>query len=236
MSSDGPSAEELEAAAAASSAAAASASAANSTSASSTTPPGGSPTNGSSPDSDSQTQTEGKKGTNVGAIAGGVVGGVCGLLLLLLLLWFLLRRKRRNDKKADETDTEVTAFPAAPPATLSTHDSYVKGSPFNSSDTPPLPGTASPGGGQHTHVPEIEYARDYEDVSNAPGRVVLPPQYREAWGDRAPVDSSSEGDFDEHGSPARMRSRVLRDANDRATQHKRDVLTFVDTKGGTSTQ
>lgn len=233
IASDGPSAEEL---AASSSAAAASASAANNPSASSTTSPGGSPTNATTPDSGSQTQTEGKKGTNVGAIVGGVVGGVCGLLLLLLLLWFFLRRKRRNEKKADDADGEVTAFPAAPPATLSSQDSYVKGSPFNSSDTPPPPGTASPGGGQHTHMPEIEYARDYEDVSNAPGRVVLPPQYREAWGDRAPAESSSEGDLDEYGSPARMRSRVLRDANDRATQHKRDVLTFVDTKGGMSTQ
>lgn len=35
--------------------------------------------------------------TNVGAIAGGVVGGVGGLLLLMALLWFL-RRKGKKDK------------------------------------------------------------------------------------------------------------------------------------------
>lgn len=38
--------------------------------------------------------------TNVGAIAGGVVGGVVFIAILAILVWFLRRRKRRNATQA----------------------------------------------------------------------------------------------------------------------------------------
>ncbi|OOQ84536.1 hypothetical protein PEBR_29918 [Penicillium brasilianum] len=50
------------------------------------------------------------KSTNVGAIAGGVVGGVIALALLLFLIWWFVIRKRRN-AKAEEKDH--SAFNAA---------------------------------------------------------------------------------------------------------------------------
>ncbi|KAL4948635.1 hypothetical protein BDW69DRAFT_189094 [Aspergillus filifer] len=40
--------------------------------------------------------------TNVGAIAGGVVGGVAGLALIILGLWFYLRRKKQKDAELRE--------------------------------------------------------------------------------------------------------------------------------------
>lgn len=39
-------------------------------------------------------------GTNVGAIAGGVVGGVAGLALIVALLWFLLRRRKQQQQQS----------------------------------------------------------------------------------------------------------------------------------------
>ncbi|KAJ5377149.1 uncharacterized protein N7496_004558 [Penicillium cataractarum] len=50
------------------------------------------------------------KGTNVGAIAGGVVGGVVALALLLFLIWWFVIRKRRS-AQAEEKDH--SAFNAA---------------------------------------------------------------------------------------------------------------------------
>lgn len=184
----------------------------------------------------SSQNTGGSKRTNVGAIVGGVVGGVGGLLLLLLALWLLIRRRRKNEESLDNTQNghpTVTAY--TPPTTLSAQNSFVKGSPFSSSDSPPWPDSLAPSDRsapetqQHQSgmPPEVEYAQDYEDVSNPPQRLVLPPRYREAWGGRDAADVGSEGDLDE--------VRILREAEQRATQLKRDVISVVDAKGGMST-
>lgn len=186
-------------------------------------------------ESSAQNTTSSKK-TNVGAIVGGVVGGVCGLLLLLLALWLLLRRRRNGrDRANDETPNgHPTVSAYTPPTTVSTQNSFVKGSPFSSSDSPPLPDAAAPistragrdlrdGSG----APEVEYAQDYEDVSNPPGRLVLPPRYREAWGGRDTAEVSPEEDHEE--------APILRDTSGRANQLKRDLISVVDAKRDMST-
>jgi hypothetical protein len=38
----------------------------------------------------------------VGAIAGGVVGGVAGLTLILLALWFILKRQKKKNAELRE--------------------------------------------------------------------------------------------------------------------------------------
>lgn len=179
----------------------------------------------------------GSKRTNVGAIVGGVIGGVSGLLLLLLAMWLLIRRRRKNEDSLNETRNghpTVTAY--TPPTTLSAQNSFVKGSPFSSSDSPPWPDSLAPSDRpapqtqqhhQPGRPPEVEYAQDYEDVSNPTERLVLPPRYREAWGGRDAAEVGPESDPDE--------SRVLREAEQRATQLKRDLISVVDAKGGMST-
>ncbi|KAL4779853.1 hypothetical protein BJX76DRAFT_361404 [Aspergillus varians] len=41
-------------------------------------------------------------GTNVGAIAGGVVGGVAGLALIILAIWFVMRRQKKKNAELRE--------------------------------------------------------------------------------------------------------------------------------------
>ncbi|KAL2871689.1 uncharacterized protein BJX67DRAFT_342806 [Aspergillus lucknowensis] len=48
-------------------------------------------------------------GPNVGAIAGGVVGGVAGLALIVLALWFIFRRQRKKDAEVREIGAGYTA-------------------------------------------------------------------------------------------------------------------------------
>ncbi|CEL02090.1 hypothetical protein ASPCAL01665 [Aspergillus calidoustus] len=48
-------------------------------------------------------------GPNVGAIAGGVVGGVAGLALILLAAWFILRRQKKKNAELREIGTGYVA-------------------------------------------------------------------------------------------------------------------------------
>lgn len=170
----------------------------------------------------------------MGAIVGGVVGGVCGLLLLILALWLLRLRRKSEDASDDNQNGHPTVTAYSPPTTVSTQNSFVKGSPFNSSDSPPLLDATSPSTSDGPRAqrnrpgtPEIEYARDYEDVSNPPGRLVLPPRYREAWGGRDAAEVSPAEASDE--------APILRDSNGRTTQLKRDMISIVDAKREMST-
>ncbi|BGP37403.1 hypothetical protein JCM10450v2_001313 [Rhodotorula kratochvilovae] len=53
---------------------------------------------------------------NVGALAGGIAGGVCGVLLLALLIFLFLRRRLRDrSSPSSKGDTEKTPSPAPPP-------------------------------------------------------------------------------------------------------------------------
>jgi len=54
------------------------------------------PTTSSQPTGTNLPQNTGTSSSNVGAIAGGVVGGIIAALAILLLAWFILRRKRNN--------------------------------------------------------------------------------------------------------------------------------------------
>lgn len=46
--------------------------------------------------------------TNVGAIAGGVVGGIAGLVIICLLAFFIVRGKRREKRLRQERDSIIT--------------------------------------------------------------------------------------------------------------------------------
>ncbi|BCS28487.1 uncharacterized protein APUU_70057A [Aspergillus puulaauensis] len=49
--------------------------------------------------------------TNKGAIAGGVVGGVCGALIIVGIIWFFLRRRRQSNKRnATEAFTDSSSY------------------------------------------------------------------------------------------------------------------------------
>ncbi|KAI9368378.1 hypothetical protein BJX61DRAFT_546602 [Aspergillus egyptiacus] len=48
-------------------------------------------------------------GPNVGAIAGGVVGGVAGLALIILAVWLILRRQRKKNAELREIGTTYVA-------------------------------------------------------------------------------------------------------------------------------
>lgn len=61
---------------------------------------------------DSGNEHDGGKGPNVGAIAGGVVGGVAGLTLILAALWFYMRR--RKQKEAEMRELGAGYVPPAP--------------------------------------------------------------------------------------------------------------------------
>jgi hypothetical protein len=50
--------------------------------------------------------------TNKGAIAGGVVGGVCGALLIIGLIWFFLRRRRSSSAKKHEVSEYTGSQPS----------------------------------------------------------------------------------------------------------------------------
>ncbi|KAH0361609.1 hypothetical protein KCU65_g8625, partial [Aureobasidium melanogenum] len=63
------------------------------------------PTNSSGPSPDS-------KGTPIGAIVGGVIGGLVLLILLALLVFFCLRRRRRI--KNEEIQSATQRFPSGP--------------------------------------------------------------------------------------------------------------------------
>lgn len=46
-------------------------------------------------------QIGGKSHTNTGAIAGGVIGGICAIIIISLLLWFWRRHKQRKSRSQD---------------------------------------------------------------------------------------------------------------------------------------
>jgi hypothetical protein len=45
----------------------------------------------------------------VGAIAGGVVGGVAGLALVILAVWFIMRRQKKKNAEMREIGVGYTA-------------------------------------------------------------------------------------------------------------------------------
>lgn len=66
------------------------------------------PNTSTSPSSGSgDTQTGGKKSSNAGAIAGGVVAGVFGLAILGGLLFYFMRKSKKN-RTGSELDTEYS--------------------------------------------------------------------------------------------------------------------------------
>ncbi|KAJ5376741.1 hypothetical protein N7509_013627 [Penicillium cosmopolitanum] len=78
--------------------------------------------------------------TNKGAIAGGVVGGVCGALLILGLLWFFLRRRRSSSV----TKHEVSEYAASQPSGYSSPPGYrssTQGELYGTATSHEVPGT-----------------------------------------------------------------------------------------------
>lgn len=64
----------------------------------------------------SESVAESRSKTNIGAIAGGAVGGVGGALILAGLAWFLLRRRRRRREQELEPrlDLDAPVIPVTP--------------------------------------------------------------------------------------------------------------------------
>ncbi|KAL3482199.1 hypothetical protein BJX99DRAFT_217496 [Aspergillus californicus] len=62
--------------------------------------------------SDSQGSSSGG-GTNKGAIAGGVIGGLAAVGILTFLIWWFVIRKKRNQQRADQSEKASSYAPAA---------------------------------------------------------------------------------------------------------------------------
>lgn len=69
-----------------------------------TATPSGSDTDDTAVDDDTENQGSGS-GKNVGAIAGGTVGGVADLVLIILAAWYVLRRRRAKRAEIMEIGT-----------------------------------------------------------------------------------------------------------------------------------
>ncbi|OCH90331.1 hypothetical protein OBBRIDRAFT_604963 [Obba rivulosa] len=82
------------------------------------------------------------KSVNVGAIVGGVLGGVCvlGLVTTSILIW------KRNSRKSHQFAVEPFTYNPAPPASISQHrsDTNEGPSPLVSSNPPPTARTLEP--------------------------------------------------------------------------------------------
>lgn len=104
-----------------------------------------SPTGGSSPSATSAAPSGSSKKTDVGAIVGGVVGGVGGVAIVAFLLWFWMSRRQRGPTPAQYRAPSPTLHATTPDTEKQPHYAQMSVTPALPVSPPVSPMTVTSG-------------------------------------------------------------------------------------------